>query len=153
VAEQVDPYEAPRAELDGRKAADRTTALPLEAVTSLLAQTRPWVKLIAIFCFVATALMVLVVVGVLAAGGDRTKATAFVPLLVMLLLYLPPASFLWKYAGGIAELQRGGGQTALEKALRSQKGFWKYVGILTCVMMGLYAIGLVGMLALGFGKH
>jgi hypothetical protein len=107
----------------------------------------------AIFAFVATALMVLVVVGVAVIGGDKTSPGPFVPMLVLSLLYLPPALFLWSYAGGIAELQRGGGQLALEKAIRSQKSFWKYVGILTCVVMGLYVIGVVALLGFGITKH
>jgi hypothetical protein len=153
VAEQVDPYQAPRAELDGPTAADRTSAPASEAVTSLLAQTRPWVKLMAVLAFVANALILLAVVGVVLRGGDTMKASALVPMLFLSLLYVPPAVFLWSYAGGIAELQRGGGQNALEKALRSQKSFWKYVAILSCVLLALYAIGIAAVVTFGLRQH
>ena len=39
--------------------------------------------------------------------------------------------------------QAGGGQSALESALRSQKSFWKDMAIFACAMMAMFAVGLV----------
>jgi hypothetical protein len=74
----------------------------------------------------------------------RFESMAVVPVFVLLLLYIPPAVFLWQYAGRIRRLQDGGGLPALEEALTSQKSFWKYVGILAAVVLCLYAVAFLG---------
>jgi hypothetical protein len=70
-----------------------------------------------------------------------------------MLLYTPPAVHLWRYAASIQQLQTGSGQQALESALRNQKSFWKYVGILSCVMMALYALGMLAVMGVGLIKR
>jgi len=144
----LDPYKAPQASLDAPAAADPSTPVPA-SVVQLLAQTRPWVKLVSVLFFIALGLMLiggLVVIGFLggARGSETAGLAAFIPLAIVMLLYLPPTLFLWKYAGHIRRLQAGGGMPALEEALASQKSFWKYVGVLAVVMLGLYLLAIVG---------
>jgi hypothetical protein len=139
-----DPYRPLEASLDGPISAPAGSTAPSDAVVQLLAQTRPWVRLMAIFAFGVIGLFVVLVVlmGVIGhrIGSGKIAAPAFIPLLGFMLLYLPPALFLWSYAASIKRLLAGGGQTALESALRNQKSFWKYVGILSSVMMVFYGI-------------
>jgi len=143
-----DPYKAPQANLD---AAPSDPAAPVPgAVVQLLAQTRPWVKLVSVLFFIALGLMVIAFVFIFAAIGglgrsEKLAMTAFIPLGILMLLYLPPTLFLWQYAGHIRRLQAGGGMRSLEEALASQKSFWKYVGILAVVVLVLYFVGI------GFG--
>jgi len=143
-----DPYKAPQASLDA-PSSDPSAPVP-PAVVQLLAQTRPWVKLIAVLFFIAIGLMVIafafvvVVVGKTAQSGI-VSATTFIPLAIVMLLYVLPTVYLWQYAGNIRRLQAGGGMRALEEALASQKSFWKYVGVLAVVMLGFYLLAfLVG---------
>jgi hypothetical protein len=119
-----------------------------DTVIELLSETRPWVKLMAVLTFITVPLMVLASVGVALVTGLR-NAASFLPLMITLLVYVPAAVFLWKYAGSIRELQRGGGQRALEAALRSQKSFWKFVGIYACVLLSLYGVVVVGAILVG----
>jgi hypothetical protein len=153
-----DPYQPPQASLDGATVSPSGPEAASDAVVKLLAQTRPWVRRMAIFAFVGIGLFVLliVVMGTLGErlGAGKVAASAFIPLLAVMLFYVPPALFLWGYASSIKQLQTGGGQTALENALRSQKSFWKYVGIFSTVIMVLYAIGLAVAVTSGaFFKH
>jgi hypothetical protein len=75
--------------------------------------------------------------------GGRGMAATLIPMMVVLLFYIPSGVFMWRYAASIRRLQDGGGLPALEEALASQKSFWKYVGVLALVMMGLYFVVIV----------
>jgi len=66
--------------------------------------------------------------------------------LLMGLVQFPAVLFLSRYAGRISRLAASGAPSDLEDALRAQKSFWKYVGILTLVMMILYILVIVGVL-------
>lgn len=143
-----DPYKAPQANLDSPPS-DPAAPVP-GSVVQLLAQTRPWVKLVSVLFFIALGLMVIGFVFIFAVLGrsgrsDTTSLMTFIPMAILMLLYLPPTLFLWQYAGHIRRLQAGGGMRSLEEALASQKSFWKYVGILAVVVVVLYFIGI------GFG--
>jgi len=119
-----------------------------DTVVELLSETRPWVKLMAVLAFIMTPLAMIAGAGMALTTGIQKVAT-LLPLMITMLVYLPAAVFLWKYAGGIRQLQKGGGQTALEAALRSQKSFWKYLGILACVLMSIYGVVIVGAILVG----
>jgi hypothetical protein len=141
MANPFEPYRPPTA-VDQAPAASVSTAVP-DTIVALLAQTRPWVKLISVLTFISLPLLFLMAVGLTLATGLRTAGT-FIPLIIPLLVYVPAALFLWRYARSIRLLQNGGGQAALESALSSQKSFWKYLGILACVMMAIYGVAIVG---------
>jgi len=138
-----DPYKAPQASLDVPPPLDPASTVP-PALIQLMAQTRPWVRLISVLFFVGLGLGALAVVAlgtVSSALVPRGMNVAmFIPMLLMMVLYIPPAFFLWQYASGIRRLQDGGGMTAFEDALTRQKSFWKYLGILATVLMGLYGL-------------
>jgi hypothetical protein len=138
-----DPYKPPAASLDAPPASDPSATVPPSVVT-LLGQTRPWLKLMAILFFVLLGFGVLGLLYMLSLTRARFESMAVVPVFVLLLLYIPPAVFLWQYAGRIRRLQDGGGLPALEEALTSQKSFWKYVGILAAVVLCLYAVAFLG---------
>lgn len=142
----ANPFEPPSA-VDTGLAVSVQTTVP-DTVVELLGETRPWVKLMAVLAFIMVPLMLLAAVGVAMATGFK-NAASFLPLMIGVLVYVPAAVFLWKYAGSIRQLQNGGGQVALEAALRSQKSFWKYLGILACVMLSIYGVVIVGAILVG----
>jgi len=109
-----------------------------------LRATRPWVKFLAILGFISVGLMFLgglimmtALSGVRGAGGAPAIGLLY---WLFALLYIAPAIFLNRYATAIRELLQGGGATPMEKALESQKSFWRYVGILTTVLLCIYAL-------------
>lgn len=124
-----------------------------EEVVAILRSTKPWVRFLAVLGFIGLFLLVMgsLAIMVLPMGpmgsmpiGPRIGA-AFVYLL-MGLVQFPAVLFLNRYAGRIARLAASGAPMDLEDALRAQKSFWKYVGILTLVMMILYILVIVGVL-------
>ena len=149
-----DPYRPPAAAPGASEAAATAASQSVPpAVVALLSQTRPWVKLIALLIFAGQGLLLVgsLFVWAVRRGGQAAgeSAWAMVPLVLMMLLYVPAAVLLWNYAGNIRQLQRGGGQAALEAALGSQKTFWKYVGILAVVTILLYGVFIFGAITLG----
>lgn len=150
MADPFDPYKAPQASLDGLPPANPSATVP-PSLIELLAQTRPWVRLISVLIFVGMGLGLLgTLVAVTTMGtragmpGGVVSAGMLIPMIFVLALEIPAAMFLWQYASRIRQLQNGGGMPSLEEALSRQKSFWKYVGILTVVMLGLYALAILG---------
>jgi hypothetical protein len=112
-----------------------------------LRATKPWVRLMSIILFISVALILLGAVIILlvptSMGGSSFSLLIAVVYLAMGALYLFPAYFLHQYASSIRNLEQGGGDVAMEEALRNQKSFWRFVGIMTLVVICIYAIVLV----------
>lgn len=113
-----------------------------------LRATRPWVKFLAIVGFVLCALMALVALAFLG-GSSMMKGpmAGFGPVmgviyLLFVLLYFFPCLYLYKYAGAISRIPEGG-QAAMEDALARQKSFWKFIGILTAIVLVLEVLILI----------
>lgn len=125
-----------------------------EEVVNLLRSTKPWVRFLSVLGFIGLALLVLGCIAILVIPiGGSMGSMSFLPRLgasvayfLMGLLQFPAVLFLSRYAGRIARLASSGDPSDLEDALRAQKSFWKYVGILTLVMMILYILAIVGVL-------
>jgi hypothetical protein len=145
----ANPFAPPTAVDEGPTASAHSNAVP-ESVVALLAQTRPWVKFIAVLVFACFGLCLLLAVGTSLLAGPGNIST-FVPLLTMLAIYVPAAVFLWRYADSIRQLQAGGGQAALESALRNQKSLWKFMGVMACLTMAIFFFGLVAGFIVGRG--
>ena len=146
-----DPYQPPTANLDAPdvRASDTSTEVP-PSVIAILAETRPWLRLV-VGAFVTTAVLMVAAVVVLGMMGSffsrgrhlGISLSLLTPLGLMALVYAPPVIYLARFARGIRRLQIGGGLPALEDSLRNQKHFWKYIGILFLAVVALYAIVLI----------
>jgi hypothetical protein len=149
MAAPFDPYVAPRASLDVPPPVDPSAQVPA-SIVQLLAQTRPWVRLISVLIIVFTGLLTvgMVLMGALGKGLGLLPGVSmsmFIPMLIVMFLYVPPALFLWQYASNIRRLQDGGGLPMLEEAISRQKSFWKYMGIFVLVLGGMYLLfGVLG---------
>jgi hypothetical protein len=154
------PAPSPRAGQQAAPAAPITLSGP---AMSYLDQTRPWVHFMSILSFVGAGMMILMgfvivaasMLGLGATGGSlpfRGLAGVFTGLFYMALafLYIAPGVFLHRYAGAIRELKTAGTANALEEALKHQKSFWRYVGIVSAVSIALVIIAMVAGIALAF---
>ena len=119
-----------------------------------LNQTRPWVRFMSILVFISAGLMALLGLILLLYGiaGDKfsNNSAAFdmfpigtfpvvLTYLLMAVLYIAPGIFLARYATAIKVLESTRTSGALEKALKYQKSFWRYVGILTVAFLVITA--------------
>jgi hypothetical protein len=141
------PYQPPQAFADGPPPYMRTEGGDVPAaIMEAMRSTRPWVTFLAILGFIGTGLMVIAGLVIVSIGGvAKLPAPIGLVYVVLALLYLAPSWALFRYGAGIrALLDQGGGMDRLTHALVCQKSFWRMVGIFTLVVMGLYALILVG---------
>jgi hypothetical protein len=66
------------------------------------------------------------------------------------LLYFFPAMYLYRYASGIARLREAGRVDDLDAALDAQRAFWKFVGILTTIVLGFMLLMFLMLVGAGF---
>jgi hypothetical protein len=152
----VDPYQPPTAPLDVPVGGAGASGGEVPAsVVAVLAETRPWVKFLSVLFFIGMGLgLVAAIVAVTMIPSSGMNSVALIPAFLLMLFYIPPALFLSRYAGNIRRLQTGGGVPALQEALSSQKSFWKYVGVLAIVVMGLYLVlGVFGAIGTLLVRH
>jgi hypothetical protein len=111
-----------------------------------LQATKPWVRLISIIMFISVGLMFLgglvmmLMPSPMGMGGGGFGALVGIIYIIMGGLYLAPAYFLHQYASSIGDFVQNGGDSALENALGSQKSFWRFIGILTLVVICIYGL-------------
>jgi hypothetical protein len=117
----------------------------------MLRQTKPWVRLMSIVILVVAGLVALggLCLGgaIMIGGASRSLPVAgaggiflAVTYVAFALLYLIPGVFLFRYASAIGSLVGSYSPTDLENALAAQKSFWKFVGILTAIVLCIYAL-------------
>ena len=111
-----------------------------------LRATKPWVRFISIIMFISVGLMFLGgLMMMLMSSSMGRSGFGFGPIvgiiyIIMGALYLAPAYFLHQYASSIGDFLQGGGDSAMETALGSQKSFWRFIGILTLVVICIYGL-------------
>lgn len=144
-----DPYATPLSPLEGVGSGVPMGNVTLGTLEALQA-TKPWVRFMGVMGWIGVGLMVVLGLVVFFASvmtQDRGIPAA-VGLLYLVLagLYVPPTLFLHRYASRIGDLLGSNDAGDLEEALRAQKSFWKYVGILMAVTLAIYALVIVGMI-------
>jgi hypothetical protein len=122
-----------------------------ENALGYLNATRPWVKFLSIVGFVFIGLMILfglfMTFAFSALPRQPGTPAIFGPVfgilyLVMAFVYLMPCLFMLRYAKAIAAIPAAG-QSAFDDALKNQKSFWKFMGILMLVVLCFYALFIV----------
>lgn len=122
---------------------DATHAEVTPRTIEMLNGTRPWVQLMGVLLWIGTVFLVLGSVGIIIASifTSQPMLIAMGALyLVMAVVYGYLASSLTGYASRINALRASESVVDLERALESQKNFWRLIGIITLLFMGLYAV-------------
>jgi hypothetical protein len=130
-------------------------------VQQYLRETKPWVTFMSILVFVGAGFMIvaaLVMLAIGAAGGAAARSAfggamiggvVAVVYLLFALLYIMPGLFLWRYRNAIGRLGVDGSVGTLENALMHQRSFWRFVGILTLVGLGIALLSVVAVIIFG----
>lgn len=111
-----------------------------------MSETRPWVTFLAVLGFIGAGFMVLGGLAMVFAAPAEMAGGSFLGLIYIIpaVLYGVGANILYRYRASIVSLQAGYGVEALENALEHQKSFWRFTGLTTAVVLGIYALGIVG---------
>ncbi|HEX2573468.1 MAG TPA: hypothetical protein VH877_28220 [Polyangia bacterium] len=148
---QTNPYQPPSTDIDAPSAArhdmqDAGNILP--ALVESMRLTKPWVKFLGILGFIGSGVMLLLGLFMLIVGAN-SKLPSWVGIIYLPLaaLYIAPSLFLYRYGAAIEVFLRQVNLENLGEALQHQKSFWRFVGILSAVMLILYgAIFVLAML-------
>jgi hypothetical protein len=81
--------------------------------------------------------------------GQRGEEIAFIFYPLLGFLYIVPSVFLFRYGTRIGRLAREPSHRRLESSLEAQKSFWRFVGILTLVL--ICCLVLTAAIAIGVG--
>jgi len=149
------PYRPPEADLSGPAAGGATYGGGGESITpsmvAPLVKTRPWVVFLGVMTLIGCGLMVLLglfmgMVGLGGMGGELGAVGGFTIVVVYMLLaflYFFPGLYLLRYGRAIKEVDRVANGDTIEAALKQQFAFWRFAGILTLAVMGIYLLILV----------
>ncbi|HVX86017.1 MAG TPA: GYF domain-containing protein [Phycisphaerae bacterium] len=116
----------------------------------MLVQTSPYARIMSVLMFLAAGLMVvaplLLETGEAAMGSSAHGAAYVCVSFTVAVLYVIPAVFLSQYASNARRFGKLRESRALERALRAQKSFWKFMAIFAIVVVLIYVV----LIALGF---
>jgi Family of unknown function (DUF5362) len=125
------------------------------ATIEYLRRAKPWVRFLAVMAFIGSAFLVVAGIGLAllggalpmlsgsrgsALGGAFTGGALGAVYLLLALLYIFPGLYLWRYADAIGSLVTNPQSLTLEDAMKHQTAFFRFIGILTAVMLALYAV-------------
>lgn len=126
-----------------------------------LADIRRWSKLIAVFGYMIIGILILFGVffgffynnpEIQSAPGAVSGITLMFVYLVMALIYLFPVVFLHRFASNLGRSLRSGNETELTRSFQNLRSFFRYIGILTIIMIALgILLFIVGFFAAFFG--
>ena len=116
-------------------------------IIDLMARTAPWVRFLGVLGYICAGFMAVAgLVMIFAVSARGMPGPAGVGLggayLVLAVIYVFPANYLNSYATRIGRLRKMRRNVDLEEAIDAQRAFWKFCGILTLVVIGLYFLGI-----------
>jgi hypothetical protein len=153
---QYNPYEPPSAAHQNFPASDTsqgTGEVPPEIV-DLMRQTKPWVTFLGVLGLIGAGLMVLFGLFAMMMGGSRSGVSGAIGIVYVLIaaIYVAPALHLLRYGSSIGPFLADPTIERLGGALGHQRSFWRFVGIMTVVMMAIYFLLFVGIFAVGASR-
>jgi hypothetical protein len=129
-----------------------------------LGEAARWARFLAILGFIGTGLLVIIGVfmgttmsgalssmGVMGGLGGGMIAVIYI---LMALLYFFPCLYLFRFGSGVRTATRNNDQQSLVSSLKNLKSCFKYFGVLSIIIMSLYALAIIAMVIGGFaGRH
>lgn len=157
----ANPYSTPAANLYGTATGGGADAVSPGTIAQL-AGTKPWVRFISVMMWIGVVFMIL---GAIALGSmmvlglaqqNKTGPFGGAEMIVlvavygiMAFLYIYPAAKLWAFANRIGSLGSTRSVADLDAALTEQRRFWKFLGVMTVIILCLYLVFIIGMVAFG----
>jgi len=123
-----------------------------------LKETAKWGKFLAIIHFVGIGLIVIIALSLgvflpeindaMSQGVSMpvafTGTVLMITYLIMAVIMFFPGYYLFKYSVKLKKAIREKNSELLMEAFTNQKSLYKYIGVLSIIMIGLYAIGIIG---------
>ena len=158
-ADGLNPYAAPTA---NTQPAGGNGVVPLDVINELTG-TKPWVRFISVLMWIVVGCFLLFVVFNLFFGAAIAKAAGTqagmaymigtsIGFALMGLLIIYPTLKLSNYASNIGRLAESRSFADMAAALKEQRRFWKFYGIMTLIQLSIAALFLLlGLAGMGLG--
>lgn len=164
VAEDPNPFQPPKAAiLAVPEPTDLESGAAVAGALEALRGTKPWARFMAVMGMIGIGFMVLISLTVSLFTRGRLRGMPGPMQVVLPVIYLvfgglqlPLVIFLNRYASRIGTLLESHAPEDLQRALEAQKSFWKYLGIITLVVLCVYGLSLlfiVGSVAVAAGMR
>ncbi|MDC3980020.1 hypothetical protein [Polyangium jinanense] len=157
--DELNPYEAPKETKTTKRPKKKKAAEDdaphdpsIDAIVYSLQKTRPWISLFGTLSYIGA--VGLVVFGLYTMTSTSTSraigdygAIAFIVYLILAILYAVVGSRLFRYRDSINQVIATDGRLDfIATAIERQREFWAFVGMMTVVLLGLYALIIGGSL-------
>jgi len=106
-------------------------------------ETAKWSKFLSVLGFIGIGI---ILIGVLILGSMTGMASrglafgSFVPAIIISIIYFFPLYYLFNYSSNAQKALTFEDQNSLNKAFEYHKSHYKFIGILTIVLLSLYAL-------------
>jgi len=123
-----------------------------------LTETAKWANFLSILGFIGLGLMVLVSLFMLVIGASSSFMPLgngiFVGIFYILIagFYFVPINYLYKFSSNMKNALRTNNQTSLTASFEYIKSHYKFIGILTLVMIGIYILMMLWMMFATIGR-
>lgn len=127
-----------------------------------LAETAKWATFLSILGFIGIGLMVIVALFVLVIGASTSTSASFAPLgggafvsifyFIVAGFYFVPINYLYKFASNMKNAIRTNNQSSLTTSFEYIKSHYKFIGILTIVMIGIYILMILWLMFTSIGS-
>lgn len=119
---------------------------------SYLTETAKWAKFLSILGFIGCGLLVILAIGMgtfmgsmmqnsMMPGGGFLLSILYI---AMAALYFIPCLYLYRFAGSMQLALRAADAHQLQTSFRNLKSCFKFLGILTIVILSIYALAMIG---------
>lgn len=129
------------------------------AAKSFLAEAAKWTTFLAILGYIGIGFMVLAALFMMTIGASLSSYNSMMPLggglffslfyLIIAAFYFIPVNYLYKFGSNMKSALRSNNQAELTKAFEYLKSHYKFIGILTIVVIGLYILAIFGAMIVG----
>jgi len=120
------------------------------ATKGFLAEIAKWTSFFAILGFIGIGFMVIAALIFMSLGASLNSYNSLFPMggglfvsflyLILAVLYFFPVNYLYKFSSNMKNALRSNNQQSLTRAFEYLKSHYKFVGILTIVMLSLYIL-------------
>ena len=151
MAENLNPYQAPIADLNAPKPAVSNSGLT-EHMLRYLKEASPWIRFIGILLFIGCGITTLIGVGFLAAipfligatdiySGILGSSVGIIYVIVGVVSFFP-ARFTYNFGVKIRSFLQSSNEYDLELAFKNNKSLWKFCGILCIVYIAIIPVAI-----------
>jgi len=133
-----------------------------KAAKSFLAETAKWTTFLAILGYIGIGLMIIVALFMMTLGASMSSYNSMMPMgggalfsiiyLVIAAFYFIPINFLYKFASNMKIALNTNNQGNLTKSFEYLKSHYKFIGILTIIIIGLYILAFFGIMVAGISN-